>query len=137
MKSKRGYVVLQISIFLGLLAFIGLMILEIERDKKKFIDVSTNEVEIIEEIEVKIGKAILSFKNEILKLNITEEELVKKYTSKGYQQFDINIRYDDKKSMFVAKSIKDDRKLCIVYYDYEVKKNRNDAIIKTIEFYEV
>ena len=40
MKNKKGFVVLELSVFLGLLAFLGLLIFEIEITKKQFIDVS-------------------------------------------------------------------------------------------------
>lgn len=137
MKNRKGYVVLQISVFLGLLAFIGLMLFEIEIDKKKFVDASTNKNEEISETKENIKNVAKGFKSEIIDSNITEEELKLRYTFSGYQENNIVIQYDKNKDLFVAGKIKDLQKLCIVYYDYEVKMFGNSGIIKVIEFYEV
>ncbi|MGL4451486.1 MAG: hypothetical protein ACRCTZ_09880 [Sarcina sp.] len=137
MKNKKGYVVLQLSMFLGLLAFIGLMIFEVEKDKKKFIDASINQSEFTKETEIKIGMALTSFTEEVIKKNITENELIENYYAEGYKNFDVIISYDKRKNMFSASGIRDNQKLCVVYYDYEVKKFKDDGIINTIQFYKV
>ncbi|MGL4655370.1 MAG: hypothetical protein ACRCWM_05765 [Sarcina sp.] len=137
MKSKKGYVVLQISVFLGLLAFIGLMIFEIEIDKKKFIDASVNKNEEVEENKNKIGIVMGQFKEAIEVENLTKEQLEDKYSLKSYESLNIIIKFDKEKNLFVARAMKDQQKLGVVYYDYEVELFKDNDIIEIVKFYEV
>ncbi|WP_297519107.1 hypothetical protein [uncultured Clostridium sp.] len=137
MKDKKGFVVLQLSIFLGLLAFIGLMIFEIQVDKKKFIDVSSNKDVDEKNDELNIGKATTKFKEKIELSNLTETELLKQYSEFPYNEFDIKIYYDLEEKLFIAKKNKSYGNMCIEYYDYEVELCSDNDIIKIVKFYKV
>lgn len=93
MKNKKGFVVLQLSVFLGFLAFIGLLIFEIEISKKKFVDASINKTDTFIETEKNRILALIEFEKEIIKGNLTEEQLKNKYQS-GTYKFNIGILYD-------------------------------------------
>ena len=137
MKCKKGFVVLQVSIFLGLLAFLGLILFDIQIDKKKFVDASVKTNEKVEEKELRVSKAINSFKNLVEASNLTEEEFIERYSNKSFVDFNTSVYYDVEKKLFAAKENTNYGKICIEYYDYKVELSSDDGIIKVVKLYKV
>ena len=136
MKNKKGFVVLQLSVFLGLLAFIGILIFEIEISKKKFIDASVIKTDTFIETEKNRALAMIEFEKEIIKSQLTLEKLKSRYQS-GIYKFNIGILYDEEKDMFMTFITEYGAKIYKVYYDYDIESFENNGIIKVIKFYQV
>ena len=137
MKNKKGFVVLELSVFLGLLAFLGLLIFEIEITKKQFIDVSLTKNNDFIETQKNRALALIEFEKEIINSNLTEKQIKNKYTSEAYKNFNIEISYDKEKDMFITFSGESKNPIYKVYYEYNMESLENNDIIKTIKFYKV
>ena len=136
MKNKKGFVVLQLSVFLGLLAFIGILIFEIEISKKKFIDASVIKTDDFIETEKNRALALMEFEKEVIRSNLTLEKLKNKYQSRIYK-INIGILYDKEKDMFMTFTRQHGVDIYKVYYDYSIETFENNGIIKAIKFYQV
>lgn len=136
MKNKKGFVVLQLSIFLGLLAFVGILIFEIEISKKKFIDASVIKTDDFIETEKNRALALMEFEKEVIRSNLTLEKLKNKYQSRIYK-INIGILYDKEKDMFMTFTRQHGVDIYKVYYDYSIETFENNGIIKAIKFYQV
>lgn len=136
MKNKKGFVVLQLSIFLGLLAFVGILIFEIEISKKKFIDASVIKTDDFIETEKNRALALMEFEKEVIRSNLTLEKLKNKYQSRIYK-INIGILYDKEKDMFMTFTRQHGVDIYKVYYDYSIETFENNGIIKEIKFYQV
>lgn len=136
MKNKKGFVVLQLSIFLGLLAFVGILIFEIEISKKKFIDASVIKTDDFIETEKNRALALMEFEKEVIRSNLTLEKLKNKYQFRIYK-INIGILYDKEKDMFMTFTRQHGVDIYKVYYDYSIETFENNGIIKAIKFYQV
>ncbi|MGL5066999.1 MAG: hypothetical protein ACRC6T_04110 [Sarcina sp.] len=137
MKNKKGFVVLQLSIFLGLLAFLGLIIFEIQIDKQKMINANIKESTWEHDGELRVSKATNSFKKMVEASGMTHEELIERYSTKAFIDFHTSIYFDLEKKLFVAKENSSYGNIYIEYYDYKVELWLNNDIIKVVNFYKV